>query len=87
MAPALVETPSQNSFNPISKEVSGVGQYKEAYIGGPKAFKKDVELRGSSTQPAARYSSICLLLDTCILGLTSNRYPNYLPVWNPEKSE
>jgi sulfonate dioxygenase len=68
MAPALVETPSQDSFNPISKEVSGVGQYKEAYIGGPKAFQKDVELRGSSTQPAARY-------------------PNYLPVWNPDKSE
>jgi len=66
MAPALVETPHQGTFNPISKEVSGVGQYKEAYIGGPKAFKRDVELRGSSTQPAARY-------------------PNYLPVWNPDK--
>lgn len=67
MAPALIETPSQDSVNPETKQVSGVGEYKEAFIGGPKAFKRDVELRGSSTQPAARY-------------------PDYLPVWNPEKS-
>jgi len=54
MAPALVET-RQSDFNPAFREVSGVGQYKEAYIGGPKAFKKDVEEKGSETQPAARY--------------------------------
>ena len=65
MAPALVET-QQSSFNPAFREVSGVGQYKEAYIGGPKAFKKDVEEKGSATQPAAKY-------------------PNYLPVWDPNK--
>lgn len=66
MAPALIEISSQDSVNPESKQVSGVGQYKEAFIGGPKAFKRDVELRGSATQPAAKY-------------------PQYLPIWNPEK--
>jgi len=65
MAPALVES-RQSEFNPAFREVSGVGQYKEAYIGGPKAFKKEVEEKGSETQPAARY-------------------PNYLPVWDPNK--
>jgi sulfonate dioxygenase len=56
MAPALVETRQENSFNPAFREpVSGVGQYKEAYIGGPKAFKKEVEEKGSDTQPAATY--------------------------------
>ncbi|KAF2435857.1 TauD-domain-containing protein [Tothia fuscella] len=54
MAPALVET-QHAAFNPAFREVSGVGQYKEAYIGGPKAFKKDVEEKGSETQPAATY--------------------------------
>jgi sulfonate dioxygenase len=56
MAPALVETLNQqHTLNPIFKEVSGVGNYKEAYIGGPKAFKKEVEEKGSATQPAAKY--------------------------------
>ncbi|TID16965.1 TauD-domain-containing protein [Venturia nashicola] len=55
MAPALLETPNLDSVNPESKQVSGVGQYKEAFIGGPQAFKRDVELRGSATQPAAKY--------------------------------
>jgi sulfonate dioxygenase len=69
MAPALVETIQQQStFDPAFRQVSGVGQYKEAYIGGPKAFKKEVEEKGSETQPAASY-------------------PNYLPVWDPEKRD
>ena len=65
MAPALVET-QQSTFDLTFREVSGVGQYKEAYIGGPKAFKKEVEEKGSDSQPAASF-------------------PNYLPVWNPNK--
>jgi sulfonate dioxygenase len=56
MAPALVES-AQATLNPAFREVSGVGQYKEGYIGGPKAFKKDVEGKGSETQPAARYTN------------------------------
>jgi sulfonate dioxygenase len=57
MAPALVETASQlgATFDPAFRQVSGVGQYKEAYIGGPKAFKKEVEEKGSETQPPATY--------------------------------
>lgn len=55
MAPALVET-QETTLNPVFKlPVSGVGQYKEAYISGPKAFKKDVEEKGSETQPPATY--------------------------------
>jgi sulfonate dioxygenase len=56
MAPALVET-AQPTQNPAFRDVSGVGQYKEAYIGGPKSFKKEVEEKGSETQPAARYTN------------------------------
>ncbi|KIW07577.1 uncharacterized protein PV09_01532 [Verruconis gallopava] len=55
MASALVENSFSSSLNPAFREVSGVGNYKEAYIGGPRAFKKDVEEKGSETQPAARY--------------------------------
>lgn len=57
MTPALVESAPLSSLNPAFRQVSGVGQYKEAYIGGPRAFKKDVELEGSKTQPAAKYAN------------------------------
>lgn len=63
MAPALVETASFPSLDPAFREVSGVGQYKEAYIGGPRAFKKDVETQGSDTQPAARYTNYLPIWD------------------------
>ena len=48
MAPALVETqqPPPDAQPP----------FKEAFAyGGPKAFKKDVELQGTATQPPASY--------------------------------
>ncbi|KAF2005053.1 TauD-domain-containing protein [Amniculicola lignicola CBS 123094] len=51
MAPALVETPSQ----PLLTYKSGTGDYKEAYIGGPKAYKPELELEGKGKQPPAKY--------------------------------
>ena len=57
MAPALVESAPLASLNPAFREKSGVGQYKEAYIGGPRAYKKDAELKGTETQPAARFAN------------------------------
>jgi len=65
MAPALVETASQlgATFDPAFRQVSGVGQYKEAYIGGPKAFKKEVEEKGSETQPPATYPNYLPIWD------------------------
>jgi sulfonate dioxygenase len=58
MAPALVETQQAGStFDAAFRQVSGVGQYKEAYIGGPKAFKKEVEEKGSETQPPASHAN------------------------------
>lgn len=56
MAPALVESQTIDAtFNPAFREVSGVGNYKEAYIGGPKAFSREIEEKGSESQPAASY--------------------------------
>jgi len=52
MAPALVETPQQPA---VGYTKSGTGEYKEAYIGGPKAFKHDAELKGTGKQPPAKY--------------------------------
>jgi sulfonate dioxygenase len=63
MAPALVESAPLASLNPAFREKTGVGQYKEAYIGGPKAYKKEVELKGSETQPAARYTNYLPIWD------------------------
>lgn len=63
MAPAAVASAPIQSLNPAFREVSGVGQYKEAYIGGPRAFKKDVELQGSETQPAAKYANYLPIWD------------------------
>jgi sulfonate dioxygenase len=57
MAPAAVVSAPHQSLNPAFREVSGVGSYKEAFTGGPRAFKKDVEIHGSETQPAARYTN------------------------------
>ena len=51
MAPALVEIPQQTSTN----AKSGAGEYKEAYIGGPKAYRLDAELKGTAKQPPAKY--------------------------------
>jgi hypothetical protein len=62
MAPALVDT-TRASLDPAFREVSGVGNYKEAYIGGPKAFKKEVEEKGSETQPAATYPNYLPIWD------------------------
>ncbi|KAF2470727.1 TauD-domain-containing protein [Lindgomyces ingoldianus] len=51
MAPAFVETPQ-----PAATYVrNGTGEYKEAYIGGPKAFRQDAELKGTEKQPPAKY--------------------------------
>ncbi|KAF2105342.1 hypothetical protein BDV96DRAFT_509519 [Lophiotrema nucula] len=52
MAPALVETPPQPSAN-FNK--SGVGEYKEAAFGGPKAYRLDAELKGVGKEPPAKY--------------------------------
>lgn len=51
MAPVLVETP-QPAGSYASK---GIADYKEAYIGGPRAYKEGVETKGSAKQPPARY--------------------------------
>ncbi|KAF2256809.1 TauD-domain-containing protein [Trematosphaeria pertusa] len=52
MAPALVDTSPQPAVH-YSK--SGTGEYKEAFIGGPTAFREDAELKGTGKQPPARY--------------------------------
>lgn len=52
MAPALVEPAPQPAVN-FTK--SGTGDYKEAFIGGPKAFRPDAELKGTEKQPPAKY--------------------------------
>jgi len=52
MAPALVETPQEPA---VSYTKSGTGQYKEAYIGGPKVFSQEAELKGTEKQPPAKY--------------------------------
>jgi sulfonate dioxygenase len=52
MAPALIETQEEPK---VDYTKSGTGQYKEAYIGGPKVFSKEAELKGTKTQPPAKY--------------------------------
>lgn len=52
MAPALVE---QITEQPAVGYKSGVGAYKEAAFGGPKAFRKDLELRGTDKHAPAKY--------------------------------
>ena len=52
MAPALVEIPQEEKTDYTK---SGTGQYKEAYIGGPRAFRHDAELKGTGKQPPAKY--------------------------------
>ncbi|KAL6710865.1 hypothetical protein ACN47E_007922 [Coniothyrium glycines] len=52
MAPALVEAVTEQTTVGYK---SGVGQYKEAAFGGPKVFKKDLELRGTDKHAPARY--------------------------------
>jgi hypothetical protein len=37
------------------KRTEGPTQYSETFISGPKTFKADVEIKGSETQPAAKY--------------------------------
>lgn len=54
MAPALVET-APAVQEPAVGYKSGVGQYKEASYGGPKNFKKELELRGTEKHAAAKY--------------------------------
>lgn len=54
MAPALVET-APAVEQPQVNFKSGVGQYKEAAFGGPKVFKKELELRGTDKHAPARY--------------------------------
>ncbi|KAF2749162.1 TauD-domain-containing protein [Sporormia fimetaria CBS 119925] len=54
MAPALV-TP-QDAEQSLSYTKSGTGDYKEAFITGPKAFNAEAELKGEGTkQPPATY--------------------------------
>lgn len=52
MAPALVETVVQQQAVDYK---SGVGQYKEPGNSGPKAFRRDLELRGTEKHAPARY--------------------------------
>ena len=44
MAPALVEA-QRPAVNFADK---GIADYKEAYIGGPRAYKQDAEVRGTA---------------------------------------
>jgi sulfonate dioxygenase len=53
MAPALVEQVVEQQT--VVGYKSGVGQYKEAAFGGPKVFRKDLELRGTDKHAPARY--------------------------------
>jgi sulfonate dioxygenase len=52
MAPALVEEVTQHTTLDYK---SGVGAYKEAAPGGPKVFKKELELRGTEKHAPAKY--------------------------------
>jgi sulfonate dioxygenase len=52
MAPALVEEVVEQQTVGYK---SGVGQYKEAAFGGPKVFRKELELRGTDQHAPARY--------------------------------
>jgi sulfonate dioxygenase len=53
MAPALVEQVVEQ--HTVVGYKSGVGQYKEAAFGGPKVFRKDLELRGTDKHAPTRY--------------------------------
>ena len=61
MTTALVEVsqagalPRGTSRFTTKSRDGGAGEYKEVYISGPAAFKQEVELQGSTSQPAARY--------------------------------
>lgn len=52
MAPALVEEVTQQQPNGYK---FGVGQYKEAGFAGPKAFSRELELRGTEKHAPASY--------------------------------
>jgi hypothetical protein len=39
----------------LAKAGEGPTKYSETFISGPKNFKADVEIKGSATQPAAKY--------------------------------
>lgn len=49
MAPALVEEAEATDYK------SGVGPYKEFGIGGPKAFSKELELKGTEKHAPTKY--------------------------------
>jgi hypothetical protein len=48
--PAAVEEPTK-----FVKAAEGPTKYSETFISGPKNFKADIEIKGSETQPAAKY--------------------------------
>ncbi|KAF2400475.1 alpha-ketoglutarate-dependent taurine dioxygenase [Trichodelitschia bisporula] len=54
-APAVVETTTLTHNPALREPVSANTIYKEVYIGGPKAFSKDAELKGTGKQPPAKY--------------------------------
>lgn len=54
MAPALVDAAPAVQQADVNYK-SGVGQYKEAAFGGPKVFKRELELRGTEKHAPARY--------------------------------
>ncbi|KAJ4983794.1 alpha-ketoglutarate-dependent sulfonate dioxygenase [Stagonosporopsis vannaccii] len=53
MAPALVDTVVHEQSSTNFK--SQAGQYKEAAFGGPKLYKRELELRGTGEHAPARY--------------------------------
>ena len=53
MAPALVDTVVHEQSTANFK--SQAGQYKEAAFGGPKLYKKELELRGTGEHAPAKY--------------------------------
>ncbi|KAH7117089.1 hypothetical protein B0J11DRAFT_469546 [Dendryphion nanum] len=61
MAPALVETVAPPA---ASYTKSGEGQYKELGYNGPKAFKAELELRGTEKHQPARYPNYLPTWDT-----------------------
>lgn len=60
----VTEVISLSADTPTSAPKELVGP-KEVFIGGPQAYSKTEEEKGTKHQPAAKY-------------------PNYLPIWDPD---
>ena len=54
MAPALVELPREPPSYTVKAAPQGPTDYKQPF-GGPEAYKRDIEEKGSEKQPPAKY--------------------------------